>query len=115
MLTHGLVMHSDTVVVATFLFAATARQAMSRSVITPTGRIVSRPSTTGISPQSKSHIARATSCSVASGVQHATVVVMMSLTFIFDLRGRPLEDAGGPTTRRPRATHVPGKGKVPIV
>jgi hypothetical protein len=53
---------------------------MSRSVTTPMG--MPEALTTGISPQSLSTIIRATSGSVVSGEQQATVVDMMSWTRI---------------------------------
>src|SRR5579884_3789123 len=58
------------------------RHVMSRSVITPTARIDSRLSTTGISPQSHSVIIRATSCSDVVGVQQAGFLVINLLTSI---------------------------------
>jgi hypothetical protein len=48
--------------------------------MTPMGRIDSRLSTTGISPQSQRVIMRATSCRGVSGVQQAGLLVMISRT-----------------------------------
>src|SRR5215207_3155992 len=78
--THGVVMHSETVIVSGLSPFATVRQVMSRSVMTPTGSILATFSTTGISPQSFSTIISATRCKVVSGVQHAGSGVMMSFT-----------------------------------
>jgi len=74
----GRVMQSDAFISSGFRPCATARIVMSRSVITPMGRIDSLLSTTGISPQSHSVIIRATSCSGVSGVQQAGLLVISS-------------------------------------
>ena len=74
----GRVIQSDVFISSGFRPCATTRIVMSRSVITPMGRIDSRLSTTGISPQSHSIIMRATSCSGVSGVQQAGLLVISS-------------------------------------
>ena len=78
----GEVMHSLAVVVAVLFPRATARQQMSRSVITPTSSGFSLERITGISPQSWSTIKRATSSSFAVGRQQAGLFVITSLMCI---------------------------------
>jgi len=88
----GADMTSRAVKLTGFSPRATARQMISRSVTTPTGRRVLRLSTTGIWPQSHSTIISATSLSVVSTVQHAGLLVMISRTlmaFSFRARQRP--------------------------
>jgi hypothetical protein len=81
--THGVVMQSDVLRSSGFRPSAITRIAISRSVITPMGRIDSRLSTTGISPQSQRFIMRATSTSGVSGVQQAGSLVMSSRISMF--------------------------------
>src|SRR5690242_595669 len=77
---HGCVMQSDALISSGFCPDATARIIISRSVITPIGRIESRLSTIGISPQSQRIIMCATCCSGVSGVQQAGLLVIKSRT-----------------------------------
>src|SRR5579885_1313853 len=78
--TQGCVMQSDAFNSSGFRPSARARIVLSRSVIAPIGRIDSRLSTTGISPQSQRSIMRATSCNGVSGVQHVGLLVINSRT-----------------------------------
>ena len=80
--TTGVDMHASAVKSIGSLPAATRRQTMSRSVTTPTRVLSAWLRTIGISPQSLSTIAWATSRSGVSGVQHAGFGVMISLTCI---------------------------------
>src|SRR5262245_17941724 len=93
--TAGLDITSRTVIPAALFPRATARIAMSRSVITPTGRRWAWSATTGISPQSRSAIIRAASVNVLSGVQQAGFLVITSLTFMGSLLVPAYGDRGG--------------------
>src|SRR5258706_12399997 len=80
--TIGVLMASAALSSSGFLFSATVRQTMSRSVTTPIGILLPLFSTTGISPQSLSTINLATSGKGVSGVQHAGLAVITSFTCI---------------------------------
>jgi len=75
-------MHSLAVTAEVLFPLATARQQISRSVITPTSSGLSFERITGISPQSLSTIMRATSSSLVVGRQQAGFFVITSFTFI---------------------------------
>src|SRR5260221_1438623 len=75
-------MHSAAVSSSGFNPAATARQVMSRSVITPMGFPLSPDAMTGISPQLRSTMSRATSVSELVGAQHTGSLDMNSRTYI---------------------------------
>jgi hypothetical protein len=76
--TAAAVIASPAVASSGFLPSASTRTTMSRSVSTPTGRGVSRLSTTGIAPQSCSTIIRATAPRPSSGVHTAGLLAMIS-------------------------------------
>src|SRR5262249_49353707 len=70
--------------------SATARHAMSRSVMIPIGLLFCAASTTGMAPKSSSTIMRATWGRPMSGVQQNGSLVMISCTCMDHLRFRNL-------------------------
>src|SRR5688572_27641394 len=88
---------------------ATVRQVISRSVITPTGRLLDSFSMIGISPQSFSTISFATSSSDVAGVAQAGFEVIRSFTFPlfgFSLLLLKLRGPSPPRSPTPEHTHL---------
>src|SRR5215472_14775207 len=103
--TAGVVMHDSAVCPVGFFPSATTRHTMSRSVTTPTGRLLE--SVTGISPQLFCCISLATWSNVVFGEQQAGSGVMMSRASlaIFPPAGRVVAR----DSLQPKNQMVPGK------